>query len=761
MNKGPSYQPGDKLLDVYVVERVLGEGGFNDVYLARHQILPRRYAIKVLRSTVAQTAADLERLRSRVEREAIVLARFDHPNLPTLHDMRLEQGAPVLVLEYLEGKDFGYVLDATRQLAVQDALYIGIEVAKPLSIAHQREIVHRDIKPENIFCMTEEPPEGKAVVRLLDFGASLLLGETKRLTRENSVIATMYYVAPESLQGAGKPDHRVDIYALGLVLWESLAGFHPFDPNDQGVPATRMGLLQMDQPVPYLRDVRPDVPTRFADVLAKMVAKNPGERPATMQNVYDELWAVLSTMQHSAERMGQRLPSIFTRQGMRLPDGQVVSSRRHRRRTVERGGAASYALSSSSIPTERRPSDAGPAPAQAAPNSAANPALVARASASPAATQESPQLRRSSSGAVAPLTLPASAEQQARAAATPRGTELLPNSPLNRQDEADPQVKQLLELAQSPNKPGHREALEAALGHTSPAVRKAATQGLSRANSPLSRTALERALASERDIEVRSVMALTLDLMAPAAPAPGLGGTVSMNDGSRPAGFPSPQSPLPKPAAAQPAPTLSEEQDGGATFIARLAASALTAPRLEERERSLVALQQSSPVHAERVTLAKQVIDPFDARGQAIPEPARVEGLARLRSVGVDQFLLQAVMRGLARPPSERIQRECLHVLAEEGDQRHAGFLEQMRRDQVLPPPFLSLLEQALQALNARPARKLPALLPPISASTEAAAKLSPTPKKGPRKQDLIAIVAAMLVVLLIVATLLGMRVFR
>ncbi len=758
MNKGPSYQPGDKLLDVYVVERVLGEGGFNDVYLARHQILPRRYAIKVLRSTVAQTPADLERLRSRVEREAIVLARFDHPNLPTLHDMRLEQGAPVLVLEYLEGKDFGYVLDATRQLAVQDALYIGIEVAKPLSIAHQREIVHRDIKPENIFCMTEEPPEGKAVVRLLDFGASRLLGETKRLTRENSVIATMYYVAPESLQGAGKPDHRVDIYALGLVLWESLAGFHPFDPSDQGVPATRMGLLQMDEPVPYLRDVRPDVPTRFADVLAKMVAKNPGERPATMQNVYDELWAVLSTMQHSAERMGQRLPSIFTRQGMRLPDGQVVSSRRHRRRTVERGGAASYALSSSSVPTERRQSDAGPAPAQAGPNSAANPGPAARISASPAATQESPQLRRSSASAVALPTLPASAEQQARAAATPRGTELLPNSPLNRQDEAEPQVKQLLELAQSPNKPGHREALEAALGHTSPAVRKAATQGLSRANSPLSRTALERALASERDIEVRSVMALTLDLMGPAAPAPGLGGTVSMNDGTRPAGFPSP-SPQAKPAAPQPAPTLSEEPDGEATFIARLAASALTAPRLEERERSLIALQQSSPVHAERVALAKQVIDPFDARGQAIAEPVRVEGLARLRSVGVDQFLLQAVMRGLARPPSERIQRECLHVLAEEGDQRHAGFLEQMRRDQVLPPPFLSLLDQALQALSARPARKIPPLLPRIT--TAPMAKLAPSPKKGLRKQDLIAIVSALIVVLLIVATLLGMRAFQ
>jgi hypothetical protein len=116
-------------------------------------------------------------------------------------------------------------------------------------------------------------------------------------------------------------------------------------------------------------------------------------------------------------------------------------------------------------------------------------------------------------------------------------------------------------------------------------------------------------------------------------------------------------------------------------------------------------------------------------------------------------------MRGLARPPSERIQRECLHVLAEEGDQRHAGFLEQMRRDQVLPPPFLSLLDQALQALSARPARKIPPLLPRIT--TAPMAKLAPSPKKGLRKQDLIAIVSALIVVLLIVATLLGMRAFQ
>lgn len=326
----PLYRPGDLVLDVYQVERQLGSGGFNEVYLAKHKFLPRQYAVKVMRSQVAKSEVEQARLKSRVEREAVVLARFEHPNLPTLHDMRLDHGMPVLVLEYLKGKDLAEVLARVGTLSVVDALYVGIEVCKPLYIAHQKGIVHRDIKPENIFCLAEEPAEGKAVLRLLDFGASRLMGEKQRLTKENAVVGTMYYVAPEALERGATPDHRVDIYALGLVLWEALVGFHPFDPDGVGVPPQRMAYLQGTQPVPDVQAFRSDVPPRFAEVLRKMVEKHPSKRFSTMQDVYDELWAVLSQLKYDAERAGRPLRSIFTRAGVELPSPEIAARSRRR-----------------------------------------------------------------------------------------------------------------------------------------------------------------------------------------------------------------------------------------------------------------------------------------------------------------------------------------------------------------------------------------------------------------------------------------------
>ncbi|NUO54204.1 MAG: serine/threonine protein kinase [Polyangiaceae bacterium] len=336
------YKPGDKILDVYIVERVLGAGGFSVVYLVKHAFLPRHYAAKVM-NVAAETPADLERLRSRVEREATVLARFEHPNVPTLHDLRIENGRPILILENLVGQDLAKVLAYKEKLSVEDALYVGIEVAKPLYIAHQRDIIHRDIKPENVFCMAEQPPEGKAVIRLLDFGASRLLGQKGRITKEGMVVGTFHYMSPEALRSGGESDARADIYALGVVLWEALAGFHPYDPDDELNPQ-QIGLRHMEAPVPDIRSVRPSVAPRFADALLRMMAKHPNDRFRSMHDVYDELWATLSSLTHEAERMGRPLESIFTRQGVQLPSPDISppsTKRRRRSRHMQLGGPAS------------------------------------------------------------------------------------------------------------------------------------------------------------------------------------------------------------------------------------------------------------------------------------------------------------------------------------------------------------------------------------------------------------------------------------
>lgn len=842
---GPSFQPGDRLLDVYVVERMLGEGGFNEVVLARHQVLPRKYAIKVLRQTAADSPADLERLKSRVEREAIVLSRFDHPNLPTLHDMRIQDGVPILVLEYLEGKDLLRVLDLVPRLTVQDALYVGIEVAKPLVIAHQREIVHRDLKPENIFCMTEPPPEGKAVVRLLDFGASRLMGEAKRITEDLTVIGSMYYIAPETLMTSSTPDQRVDVYALGLVLWESLAGHHPFDPEGKGIAPTRMGLLHMTQPVPYIRDLRPDVPARFADLLRAMVAKNPGERP-TMQVAYDELWAVLSTMQHASERVGQKLPTIFTRQGTRLPDerlpsGGVVSSRRAIRRSVELAGsrrdpgrplpssALPSAVPSTIIPstvphvqsaavTDREPIPRGAqptfegAPPSHAPSSAMSstqssiqpvrsdapvkPTLVANPGANPfAVPQPQPDPRSSSPSHGAPRVnarpglLPGGGALQQGPSSNgrgARGTEVLPQHGARGSNGSsagtanDLLVERMLSLGQLAGSAEARAALEAGLSHAELEVRRAAAQSLSRVGDARSVVPLAQSCIAEKDPEVRRTMELAIDLLGgdvaalvgPSSAHVGMSGTVVMNDGSSGPSAPrspgafgrsfSPAQPIPTAQAAHPfsisqpvpsslsaSPAITvAEPDEQTTLLQRLATSALTAPRVEERQRSLVALERESPVHAERVRLAKLVIEP--AAGATADDATRVSHLVQLRAGGADQLLIQTLMRGILRPPSERLQRECLNVLSGEGDQRHAGFLEQLKKDHVLPPAVLALVDQAIRDLAARSPRRLPPLLPTQPSNAPPGVAAVSTGRRGLRKQDLLALLAALVAVVLI-----------
>jgi serine/threonine-protein kinase len=816
---GPTFQPGDRLLDVYVVERMLGEGGFNEVVLARHQVLPRRYAIKVLRQTAADSPADLERLKSRVEREAIVLSRFDHPNLPTLHDMRIQDGVPILVLEYLEGKDLLRVLDLVPRLAVQDALYVGIEIAKPLAIAHQRDIVHRDIKPENIFCMTEPPPEGKAVVRLLDFGASRLMGEAKRITEDLTVIGSMYYVAPETLMTATAPDQRVDVYSLGLVLWESLAGHHPFDPEGKGVAPTRMGLMHMTEPVRPIRDLRPDVPARFADLLRAMVSKHPGERP-TMQTAYDEMWAVLSTMQHASDRVGQKLPTIFTRQGTRLPDerlpsGGVVSSRRAIRRSVELSGSRrdpgsmGRPLPSSALPSTAIPSTVPHVPSAAATDREPIPrgaqptldgALGSRArdsqapSSAMSSTQSSFQPVRSDAPVKPTLVANTPSAGAPRVNARPgllpgggalqqgpssngrgaRGTEVLPqhgarpsNGSSASTSSAPALVERMLSYGQLVGSHEAREALQGGLSHADLEVRRAAAQSLSRVGDARSLVPLAQACIAERDPEVRRTMELAIDLLGgdvaalvgPSSANVGMSGTVVMEDGSsgpsapRVAAGGPPAFSLEGPPAVPMAAT-EREDDGAVTMLQRLATSALTAPRVEERQRSLVALESASPSHAERVRLAKRVIEPGDA---TLDDPTRVNCLVRLRAGGADQLLIQAMMRGVLRPPSERLQRECLHVLSGEGDQRHAAFLEQFKKDHVLPPAVLALVEQAIHDLSARSPRRLPPLLPAgTSVSPPAPLAAAPAVRRGLRKQDLVALVAA----LLVVAVVLGAFVF-
>jgi serine/threonine protein kinase len=245
----------------YTLLEVIGHGGMATVYRANQERLDRTVAVKVLSENLAHSTEFMERFR----REARTAANMRHPNVITVHDFgEDERGVPYLVLEYIEGPTLADLMDAGLDDArIPDLLD---QIAAGLDYAHARGVVHRDIKPGNVL-FTDD---GRAV--LADFGLAWLLEGTK-LTLTGGVIGTPEYMAPE--QASGEPiDHRTDVYALGVVLYEMLVGERPFVAD---TPIAVL-LMHLQDPAPSVLVARPDLPTDVGLVLERALVKNPAER---------------------------------------------------------------------------------------------------------------------------------------------------------------------------------------------------------------------------------------------------------------------------------------------------------------------------------------------------------------------------------------------------------------------------------------------------------------------------------------------------
>ena len=265
--------PGRVLGNRYRLVEPLARGGMATVWIAEDPVLSRQVAVKVLR---ADLAAD-DATRTRFRHEAIAAAKLSHPNIVSTFDTGDDDGVAYIVMELVHGPTLRHLIDQRGGLAVSDVIRIGKQVADALDAAHRAGLVHRDVKPANVLVPASGP------VKVTDFGIAKAAGSDD-LTRTGTVMGTARYLAPEQVNGR-PTDARTDVYALGLLMFESLCGHPPFG-GDTDI-ATAMARLTTTAPA--VRAERPEVSAALDDVIHRCLARQPAARFASAAAVRDAL----------------------------------------------------------------------------------------------------------------------------------------------------------------------------------------------------------------------------------------------------------------------------------------------------------------------------------------------------------------------------------------------------------------------------------------------------------------------------------------
>lgn len=276
-------QAGDRI-GGYRVVRLLGAGGMGEVYEAHNDAIGRRVAIKTLD---AGMAADTQIL-TRFLTEARLANHVSHPGLMTIHEFgRLPAGGAFLVMEFLDGQTLEARLEKSpdHRLPPQEVIRLGLQVADALAAVHSVDVVHRDIKPANLMLLPDAAVLGGLRVKILDFGLakdrSPEPNDARPGTKRGVGMGTPTYMAPEQIFAASSVDDRADIYALGVTLFEMLAGRPPFVEADQ----QKLLGAHIAKPAPNVRSLRPDVHPRLAGLIAQLLEKSPEARPTAQQVV--------------------------------------------------------------------------------------------------------------------------------------------------------------------------------------------------------------------------------------------------------------------------------------------------------------------------------------------------------------------------------------------------------------------------------------------------------------------------------------------
>jgi predicted Ser/Thr protein kinase len=276
---GEDMMVGELIAERYELEEVVGTGGMSSVYRAHDRLLERDVALKVLHDQFGEDGEHVERFRH----EARAVASLSHPNIVTVIDRGEQDGRQFIVFEYVAGENLKDLIEREAPLPEHEAVELGLQIARALAFAHEHGLVHRDVKPQNVLLGDHSEP------KVTDFGIARSLDVREGITQTGTVLGTSDYIAPEQARGS-RASVQTDIYSLGVVLYELLTGELPF----RGENFVAVAMRHINDPVPSVRALRPDVSPRLDAAIHKAMAKEPRQRFESMDEFAAELQACLA-----------------------------------------------------------------------------------------------------------------------------------------------------------------------------------------------------------------------------------------------------------------------------------------------------------------------------------------------------------------------------------------------------------------------------------------------------------------------------------
>lgn len=246
----------------YRIVKLIGKGGMADVYLAYDTILKREVAVKVLKSDMADDDTALERFK----REAGAVTQLSHPNIVDVYDVGDDGDRHYIVMEYIKGYTLKQLIKKRGPIPYKEAVWMMKQLAGALMEAHRNNVIHRDVKSQNVLIKDD------GTIKLSDFGIALANG-AMQLTRKDSVLGSVHYLAPELSKGK-QASMQSDIYSLGIVFYELLTGNVPFKADNP----VQVALMHIKNEIPSVRSINPEIPQSVENIIVKATAKNPNSR---------------------------------------------------------------------------------------------------------------------------------------------------------------------------------------------------------------------------------------------------------------------------------------------------------------------------------------------------------------------------------------------------------------------------------------------------------------------------------------------------